>query len=145
LLALLVLGIGMLLGDLFLARLHGYAALSWVTPFIYAGFFVQALLGRLLRASRGGALLAAIGGSLGFFALSNLGVWVASGMYAHTGSGLAACYVAALPFLGRTLFGDVIWTLLLTVAYQQMAPRMGQGRAVPLRQSAEHAFAATDT
>ena len=42
----------------------------------------------------GGAVLAS---STSFFILSNFMVWT-GGMYAHTLSGLAACYVAAIPF-----------------------------------------------
>jgi hypothetical protein len=38
-----------------------------------------------------------------FFLLSNFVVWAGSGMYPHTLLGLAACYVAALPFYGNDL------------------------------------------
>jgi hypothetical protein len=47
-----------------------------------------------------------------FFLLSNLVVWFGSGMYAHNASGLAACYVAALPFYAN----DLISTGLLSAA-----------------------------
>jgi uncharacterized protein DUF6580 len=40
-----------------------------------------------------------------FFLISNFGVW-ASGGYPHTASGLATCYIAALPFFRGTLMGD---------------------------------------
>jgi len=38
-----------------------------------------------------------------FFLLSNFVVWVGGGMYPHSASGLAACYVAALPFYANDL------------------------------------------
>ncbi len=38
-----------------------------------------------------------------FFLLSNLVVWFGSGMYPHNASGLAACYVAGLPFYANDL------------------------------------------
>jgi hypothetical protein len=38
-----------------------------------------------------------------FFLLSNFVVWVGSGMYAHSASGLVACYAAALPFYANDL------------------------------------------
>ena len=42
-----------------------------------------------------GAVLAS---STSFFILSNFMVWAGSTMYAHSTAGLAACYVAAIPF-----------------------------------------------
>ncbi len=129
----------MFAGDIVLARLHGYPVVSWVTPFVYSGFLVQALCGRWLRSSRGGALVAALLGALAFFVLSNLGVWIASGMYPHTASGFVACYVSALPFLGGTLLGDVTWTVILSAAYRPAAARLDGRRywvPVPTREIA---------
>lgn len=122
--AILLVGVSMFIGDIVLGRMHGYAAFSAVTPFVYGGFFIQAMLGRLLRARKGGALVAAGGGALVFFATSNFGVWVASDLYPHTTAGLVGCYVAALPFLGGTLLGDVLWTLVLSITYRPLAARL---------------------
>lgn len=47
-----------------------------------------------------------------FFLLSNLVVWFGSGMYAHSASGLVACYVAALPFYAN----DLVSTGVLSAA-----------------------------
>lgn len=116
--------VAMFVGDVILARLHGYPIVSRVTPFVYGGFFAQAALGRALRSRKGGAIGAAVGGSIAFFVLSNFGVWLAGGMYPHTATGLSACYVAALPFFGGTLLGDVIWTLALSLAYRPLAARL---------------------
>ena len=137
--AVLVVGVAMVAGDVFLARLHGYAAFDWVTPFIYGSFFLQLLAGRMLRQRRGGMIIAALAGSLGFFVLSNLGVFIASGMYAHSAAGLAACYLAALPFLGRTILGDILWTLILMAAYRPLAARLEARRGfvpIPLHEMA---------
>jgi hypothetical protein len=46
-----------------------------------------------------------------FFILSNFAVWVSSGMYPHSATGLATCYVAALPFYRN----DLISTTALSV------------------------------
>jgi hypothetical protein len=113
----------MLISDFALGMLKGIPAFNMVTPFVYAGFVVQFLLGRWLRAVRGGAIGAALLGSVGFFVLSNFGVWV-KGSYGLTLSGLAACYVAAIPFFGGTLAGDVVWTVVLSVAYRWIARRV---------------------
>lgn len=48
-----------------------------------------------------------------FFVLSNLMVFFGSGMYAHTGAGLAQCFVAALPFYRN----DLISTGLFSAAF----------------------------
>lgn len=120
--------VSMFFGDLVLSRIHGYALVSWVTPFVYGGFLVQALFGRLLRQKKGGALGAAVLGALSFFAISNFGVWVAGTMYPHTLGGLGACYIAAIPFLGGTLIGDVVWTAILSVVYRPAAARLDAHR-----------------
>ena len=48
-----------------------------------------------------------------FFLLSNVAVWAFSGMYPLNLAGLAQCYVAALPFLDKTMLGDLFWTGVL--------------------------------
>src|SRR5262249_24383323 len=48
-----------------------------------------------------------------FFLLSNGAVWAFSGMYPLSLSGLAQSYVAALPFLEKTMLGDLFWTAVL--------------------------------
>ena len=37
-------------------------------------------------------------GAVLFFLVSNFGVWLTQELYPHSAAGLAACYVAALPF-----------------------------------------------
>ena len=37
-------------------------------------------------------------------------MWLGTAMYPHTASGLVMCYVNALPFFGRTLAGDLLYT-----------------------------------
>jgi hypothetical protein len=122
-----VLFAAMLLGDIALARLKGYPLFTAATPFVYAGFAVQLLLGRWLRARRGGAIGAAVLGSMAFFTLSNFGVWV-GGLYGFTLGGLAACYWAAIPFFGGTLAGDVLWTIVLSLVFRWIARRIPQPR-----------------
>ena len=108
------------LADLGLARLQGVAhAWNLATPFVYAGFALQAWLGHVLRTRSFGALTAAAAGALGFFVLSNFGVWLGP-RYAHDLPGLGACYLAALPFFGRSLAGDLCWTALLALGYRAL-------------------------
>jgi len=131
----------MLLGDLALSRIQGYPFLTIVTPFVYGGFAIQALLGRTLRRRRGGAVGAAVLGALAFFVVSNFGVWV-GGLYGHTLSSLVTCYVAAVPFFGPTLAGDVLWTVALMLVYRPFARRLESrgSRWVPVRTTHLHVF-----
>ncbi len=82
---------------------------------IYAAIAVPALAGMWLRKHPGAAMTVAamVACSLIFFAASNFAVWAFGGMYAHTLDGLAQCYVAALPFLDKTVMGDLFWTAVL--------------------------------
>jgi hypothetical protein len=51
--------------------------------------------------------------SISFFVASNFGVWFAWHMYPKTLSGLAACYVAALPFFRNSVEAELLWSSLL--------------------------------
>lgn len=82
--------------------------------FTYAGMLAGALIGRglLQRLSvvrLGGAAFLA---SLAFFLVSNFGVYL-GGYYGFGFDGLIACYVAAIPFWGLSLIGDLGSTAIL--------------------------------
>ncbi len=84
-------------------------------PFVYGSVAIIVLLG-WLALSRVSVLrigLAAIASSVLFFAITNFGVWLTSGMYPLTPGGLAACYVAAIPFFQNTVAGDLFFSGLL--------------------------------
>ena len=82
---------------------------------VAAALCAPALLGMLARRWRGAAptIAAMIASSLMFFAATNFAVWAFNGMYPMTLQGLAECYVAALPFLDRTVIGDLAWCAAL--------------------------------
>jgi hypothetical protein len=82
--------------------------------FTYAGMLAGVLIGRnLLRQLSvlrlGGAAFFA---SLAFFLISNFGVFL-GGYYGFGLEGLIACYVAAIPFWGLSLIGDLGSTAIL--------------------------------
>lgn len=54
-----------------------------------------------------------IASATSFFLLSNFVVWFGSGIYAHNASGLAACYVAALPFYANDLISTSVLSAVL--------------------------------
>ncbi|HLK18145.1 MAG TPA: DUF6580 family putative transport protein, partial [Bryobacteraceae bacterium] len=51
--------------------------------------------------------------SMQFFLISNFGSWLWFDGYPKTAAGLANCYNAAIPFFGRTLLSDLIFTAIL--------------------------------
>lgn len=120
----------MALSDLLLSWIHGWRPFGPGTVLIYGGFAAQVMIARGLRRVRGGAIAAALLGGTVFFALSNLAVWLFSPMYPHTSAGLLACYVAALPFFAATLVGDVLWTIVLVLAWQAGTRRWFPAEAV---------------
>lgn len=81
----------------------------------YVSFGLIVLLGATLgaRASAPKILATSAASSCLFFVLSNFGVWLLEGMYPRTGTGLLACYTAALPFFQGTFLGDLTYTAAL--------------------------------
>ena len=111
--------------------LIGFYSGMWITYLGVALVVVVGWLG-LSRVSVLRAAGAAFTSSVVFFLVSNFGTWALSGMYAHTASGLAACYVAAIPFYQNTLAGDLFYAGLLFGGFrllEQVAPRLREGRA----------------
>ena len=84
-------------------------------PVVYASFLVSVAIGFLLRERRTAARVtgAALLGAGQFFVVTNFAVWAAGGFYPLSGAGLAACYVAAVPFFWNTLAGDLLFAALL--------------------------------
>lgn len=91
-------------------NLYGYA-LSADLLVTWAWYAAMLLLGGLLAknasALRVGA--ASLTASVSFFVVSNFAVWAVWNMYPKTASGLAACYVAGLPFFRNAVASDLIF------------------------------------
>lgn len=100
-----------------------YQGFWWV----YAAALLPVLFGRLAR-NRGIANLvtAVAGSSLCFFLATNFAVWAAGQLYPRTVSGLAACYVAAIPFYGNQLAGDAFYTLIMFGGYYLLSRRLSR-------------------
>ena len=81
----------------------------------FAAISIPAVAGMFTRRWQGAVPVAGtmVACSLAFFLLSNAAVWAFSGMYPPTWQGLTQCYIAALPFLDKTVLGDLFWTLVL--------------------------------
>lgn len=101
------------LGALFVSDIFlGFHSQMWI---IYGSVASVVWLGWLLAPDRSAARIggAALAGSLLFYLVTNFGVWAFSDMYPKTMAGLAACYVAAIPFFQNSLAGDFFFTLVL--------------------------------
>ena len=97
----------------------GFAPFSRTTFFVYASFLVSVWIGRQLRGSYNPAKIggAAFLCALQFYLITNFPVWLFGTMYPHTFAGLAACYVAALPFFGYTLTGNLFYSAVFFGAH----------------------------
>jgi hypothetical protein len=112
--------LAMAVTDPILSHMVGFPAYSWGTLIIYGCFLINVLLGRaFLRDTNSVPRIAAVAfaGSVQFFLITNFFSW---SMYPHTGAGLIECYVAALPFFGRTVLGDLFYSGVLFGAYALM-------------------------
>jgi hypothetical protein len=94
----------------------GLADDDWrISLVVYAAIALPALAGMVSRRWRGALPIVAtiLSCSLVFFVTTNFAVWAFSGIYPLTMQGLTACYIAALPFLEKTVLGDLFWTGVL--------------------------------
>ncbi len=95
--------------------------------FVYTGHFLSALCGRYLVRHRSlftRLPVAVIAASLCFYLLSNLGNWWV--YQPHSWAGLVECYTLGLPYLLRTLLGNVLYSGLFFGAFvlmQQFLPK----------------------
>ena len=107
---------------------------STTTPFVYAAFLINVWVGsRFLRGTENPLRIgsAAAIGSLQFFLISNFGMWLTyPATYAHTLSGLAACYTAAIPFYGRTLAADLTYSAVLFGLHAWLSRRVARAELV---------------
>ncbi len=86
-----------------------------ITAVVCAAITLPAFAGMLARRYPGAIAVVAgmVSCSLIFFVTTNFAVWAFGPLYPHTLQGLTQCYVAALPFLDKTVLGDLFWTAVL--------------------------------
>ena len=86
-----------------------------ITAVVCAAITLPAFAGMLARRWQGAVpvIAAMLSCSLIFFVTTNFAVWAFGTLYPQTLQGLTQCYIAALPFLDRTVLGDLFWTAVL--------------------------------
>ena len=105
-----------------------WATYSSVALIVLIGWAVQARI-TVFRVG-----MAAVASSVLFFALTNFSVWLGSTVYPQSFAGLAACYVAAIPFFQNTVAGDLFYTALLFGGFalaEHFVPRLRAGQRQP--------------
>lgn len=102
-----VLPIGAMIASDLLIGLYNFKIMAAV----YLSFILIVFLGTLARQQKSAAKIIGLTltGSIVFFFITNFAVWALTPMYPQTISGLASCFIAALPFFKNTLLGDLFY------------------------------------
>jgi hypothetical protein len=127
--------LAMLVSDVALGVMHGgdYATYLGGASFwsVYACIGLSVLLGLRLRGRVTGArvLQYTVIGSLVFFAMTNFAAWLSDPMYPRTAGGLAAAYIAGIPFYRWTLLGTMTYGAILFGGFSLLRHRLPALRA----------------
>lgn len=92
---------------------------------VYGSIAIIGGIGMLAKRARPPVLiLLVMASSVLFFLVTNFAVWAASSWYPPTFEGLAASYVAGLPFLRNMFIGDVFYAASLLGAFEWVLTRV---------------------
>jgi Family of unknown function (DUF6580) len=106
--------------DLLVNSLLYHTSFQWMQTINWVAFAAIVAVGWWLqkRVSVRNVLVASVAGPSVFFLISNFAVWLGGGLYPPTLGGLAACYIAAIPFYGNSLISAVLFSGILFGAYE---------------------------
>jgi hypothetical protein len=104
---------------------------SIATPFVYLSFMITVAIGRRLQSTENPVRIGAacFACSAQFFEISNFGTWL--GWYQHTWSGLALCFTQAIPFFGRTVAADLLYSGVLFGLHAWLSRTVRTAERVP--------------
>ena len=124
----------MAITDPILSAFRGVQAFSRYQIFAYVSFLIAVWMGRHLRATESISRIAAFSllNSIQFFILTNFGSWLWFQTYPRTASGLATCYVAAIPFFGWTAASDLLYTAVLFGLHAWLSRAVATHERVPV-------------
>ena len=111
----------MFLSDLFLPS-HG------TVYFVYGSLLLVTILGMILfkKITIKNCTVAVLSSSFLFFLITNFGVWLTSGYYPKNIQGILASYTMALPFLGNTLAGTLLYSSAMFGGYELLKRSVAQ-------------------
>lgn len=122
--------LAMFLSDIALGLVHGgiYADYFLGAGFItvYLCIALSTVLGFALRGrvTAWGVAGYSLVGSMLFYLVTNFGAWLGSPMYPQTEAGLAAAYVAGIPFFQNTVVGTLLYSALLFGSFALLRQRL---------------------
>ena len=121
----------LMLSDFLMVHFLWGGRYDWFTPYTWLAFLAVGLVGWLLRGRVTGlnVLAGSLAGSIVFFVVSNFGVWMGGVEYPLTFDGLAACYIAALPFFRNAVLGDLFYAAVMFGSYHWLTTRVPRLRA----------------
>jgi hypothetical protein len=127
----------MAITDPLLHAIFGIPGYTTMSPLIYASFMVNVWIGRRLAVSENPIRIgaAAFLCSLQFFVVTNFADWMFSPFhtYARTPAGLAECLIAGIPFWGRTLAGDLVFTGVLFGLHAWLSRRVATSERIEMQ------------
>ena len=108
----------------------GFHETMWA---VYLSFALIVVIGTLMIKQKkiGNIFFASVTASVAFFIITNFGVWLSTPYYEKTGTGLAACFTAAIPFFHQTLLSDLFFVGMLFGLYhlaKQKFPRLAESK-----------------
>ena len=118
----MLLSVLVVFGSMFLSdAILGFHPVMWAT---YLALGLIVLVGHFVKDRASSIALATIGSSFLFFVVSNFGVWISGWLYPRTVIGLSECFVAAIPFFGYSLLGDLFYSAVIFSIYQLVERRL---------------------
>jgi hypothetical protein len=112
--------------DIVLTHFVYHLNVGWTEVIQMAAFASIAMTGWTLRRRftflRFG--VACVAGPSAFYLISNFGVWLGFHHYPLTWKGLVACYVAGIPYYGRSLASTILFAAILFGSQHLHAARM---------------------
>ena len=98
---------------------------------VYIAFALMVIIGMIMirKKKTTNIILATVTATVLFFIITNFAIWISGIMYPVTGAGLVECYVAAIPFFGYNLAGNLFYSgvmfglfELARMKFPQLAP-----------------------
>lgn len=128
--AMLVPLIGLFVSDLVLAGVNGGLYASWFSGagiwIVYGCIVLTTVMGFGMRGKvSGGSVLGySLAGSVLFFLVTNFSVFAFDAIYPRTAAGLAAAYVAGVPFFKWNVLGTLFYSAILFGGFELLRSRV---------------------